>query len=535
MDIPPPMQPEEHNRTQKLDPLLSIVGMSNTCYAPIDRLPRELLARIFSLCLPDSWIPGSGDFVRFLGISYVCSLWRAIMLETPSLWAVLPCETTLQSVEALRRARHAPLDVSLNIRNIHKDTSQLTMKLLDMSRIRSLEIDCFLGQFASLVGALNHGAPMLSTLSIQIQDSYFLLYSGQDLHLCAGRTPQLMHLRLTRCTELFLHIETRSLHTLHLVRGGQTMDPIQLVNMLKDIPELHDLKLFNFFLPRVPFGHPSAPALLPRLHKLVVHELEAPCFRFVQDIQCPALTIMEIDFLNIQRTEFASVHQVTLFTDFLSRWNERLQDVTIGHRREEHYFLAEPVYRYNLAFPEPCHLSSAYCRIGLWTRDHRRSPQKSFILLQLATHLKIERIDLSFLMESPLEADMLVGFLCKSSRTMRELEASESSACGVVRALGLRLDADSALDSDHYFLSKLEKLILSDVDFGITIDGATLWSLFAQSLKGRANSGLRELEICIHGSTGVTREEVGNVKAAGWVREFEWIGSDGDSDNNISV
>jgi hypothetical protein len=108
----------------------------------INRLPRELLAFIFLLLLPDWW-RHSRDFEQFLGLSHVCSLWRKIATETSNLWGTLPCPTPAQTALALKRVRDAPRNITLIDDYFDTEaTLESALEVVDMSRVQELNFSC---------------------------------------------------------------------------------------------------------------------------------------------------------------------------------------------------------------------------------------------------------------------------------------------------------------------------------------------------------------------------------------------------------
>jgi hypothetical protein len=108
----------------------------------INKLPRELLALIFLSVLPTSWETSSINFSSLIFITHVCSHWRSVALDTPSLWAVLPCHTDRQTAEALQRAGdHTLYNVRLEECQLFRPPpTSLIPRLLDPSRLGSLEL-----------------------------------------------------------------------------------------------------------------------------------------------------------------------------------------------------------------------------------------------------------------------------------------------------------------------------------------------------------------------------------------------------------
>ncbi|TDL25327.1 hypothetical protein BD410DRAFT_635831 [Rickenella mellea] len=57
------------------------------CAAPIEHLSFEIMSQIFLHCLPEESLPHARTDEAPALLGRICSLWRAIALSTPQLWA----------------------------------------------------------------------------------------------------------------------------------------------------------------------------------------------------------------------------------------------------------------------------------------------------------------------------------------------------------------------------------------------------------------------------------------------------------------
>ncbi|KAG9096660.1 hypothetical protein FRC06_008445 [Ceratobasidium sp. 370] len=139
------------SRTDKLtrsDAALCRVYNQSTQFVPVQRLPHELLIRIFSLaCERCGFFPSSQRKISncqttktMVAITHVCTDWRRLAIDTPALWSHVDIldsyrDSLGQEQVWLERARSVPLSVQANI-----DTNSKKLTLLGphFGAIRSL-------------------------------------------------------------------------------------------------------------------------------------------------------------------------------------------------------------------------------------------------------------------------------------------------------------------------------------------------------------------------------------------------------------
>ncbi|KAI0066277.1 hypothetical protein BV25DRAFT_1797228, partial [Artomyces pyxidatus] len=79
-------------------------------FAPITRLPDEMLARIFG-ALRDMWRP-EGRSLGWILVTHTSRRWRDVALAYPSLWAEINNDVSFKwATEMLSRAKSAPLAI----------------------------------------------------------------------------------------------------------------------------------------------------------------------------------------------------------------------------------------------------------------------------------------------------------------------------------------------------------------------------------------------------------------------------------------
>ncbi|KAG9082115.1 hypothetical protein FRC06_005219 [Ceratobasidium sp. 370] len=139
------------SRTDKLkrsDAALCRVYNQSTQFVPVQRLPHELLIRIFSLaCERCGFFPSSQRKISncqttktMLAITHVCTDWRRLAIDTPALWSHVDILDSYRDSLGheqvwLERARSVPLSVQANIGDASK---KLTLLGPHLGAIRSL-------------------------------------------------------------------------------------------------------------------------------------------------------------------------------------------------------------------------------------------------------------------------------------------------------------------------------------------------------------------------------------------------------------
>ncbi|KAF9564267.1 hypothetical protein CPC08DRAFT_685438 [Agrocybe pediades] len=97
--------------------ILALKTQRNT-YAPISRLPPELITRIFECCKEVESMPSRLQYQkppRWIPCSHVCRLWRTIALNSPTLWTDLNFNHFTWIKETFVRSKMAALKVALDL------------------------------------------------------------------------------------------------------------------------------------------------------------------------------------------------------------------------------------------------------------------------------------------------------------------------------------------------------------------------------------------------------------------------------------
>jgi hypothetical protein len=88
--------------------------------SPVQRLPRELLANMFTAGVLAEEDEDGSDPLLLSSIMLVCKHWRDVAVDTPTLWANItigPHHSLDTARERLARSKDAPLEVNIDFSN----------------------------------------------------------------------------------------------------------------------------------------------------------------------------------------------------------------------------------------------------------------------------------------------------------------------------------------------------------------------------------------------------------------------------------
>ncbi|KAI0629844.1 hypothetical protein C8Q77DRAFT_271819 [Trametes polyzona] len=288
----------------------SLVQEAINAHCAVDRLPPELLSHIFSFVpgvLPSYGTLGCRNARQtydLVSITHVCRRWRAIALNTSSLWSTLCLTSGAQhATGALReRARNTPLTV-------YSDGSQASYQLLDVlrgdaDRIAELHIHSLLAthplELARVI--LQFPATRLQHATIWVLAKYDNDRDAQIppiVELWKGEAPRLQTLQLHDLPFLpSNHFQSLQKMALSWEKNAVAWGVAELLAVLENAPNVEYVSLHG--LPsdlhlRRPFQPSSRPSIaLPRLQVLEVGKCRgqacsAPLLRLIlSQIDFPA-------------------------------------------------------------------------------------------------------------------------------------------------------------------------------------------------------------------------------------------------------
>ncbi|KZV72204.1 hypothetical protein PENSPDRAFT_683902 [Peniophora sp. CONT] len=169
----------------------------------IHRLPNDVFCEIFRVWADiDHPAPDSLGFIRG---SHVCQLWRAVMLDLPTLWADIICTYRVASAVKtfLKRARDAPLVLDFGERHARKMVEMLVAKdALSRARvIVCMWLKISMVDWGSLLST-QALLPNLRTLKIGrgAPTSIFLVTEEGRVDIVSAPSLEELHLRKIRLT-----------------------------------------------------------------------------------------------------------------------------------------------------------------------------------------------------------------------------------------------------------------------------------------------------------------------------------------------
>ncbi|KAF7326130.1 hypothetical protein MKEN_00464500 [Mycena kentingensis (nom. inval.)] len=265
---------------------------SNASTPPIDKIPPEILSKIFVLCLPSSPEPPLLSKAPLL-LGTVCSRWRAIALATPALWATLKLRDTSRAANSilttwLLRAGAVPLDYDLTATSAGGGRHLLLQPLIALhARWRDVSFTFSVDAYASFQSVCGCSFPVLRRLSLCIMsavtDSHMRSF-GEVPPLDLLDAPLLQELKVVPLTSKHLRAPWAQLTRLEII--GETL--ADDLSLLRQCPALIHLILHNYG--RNAPEMPPDPVVLPHLQSIRLASLELLSFLIL-----PALTTWHVN------------------------------------------------------------------------------------------------------------------------------------------------------------------------------------------------------------------------------------------------
>ena len=188
------------NKLTEIALYMSMANSRRNSFAPIARLPPELLSAIFLENLHD-W--QRKMFVRhprtppWVVVSHVCRHWRDVSLNCAELWTHISLISRKWADEFLKRSKAAPLTVRVELRYgssiVENDTYGKNI-LDNLERVQDIWIDCPDNVANQLCAKLiTGGAPLLQSLHMSVHPSVRFI-GANEMH--PGAVPRLRDVHL---------------------------------------------------------------------------------------------------------------------------------------------------------------------------------------------------------------------------------------------------------------------------------------------------------------------------------------------------
>lgn len=266
----------------------------------IARLPPEILSTIFKCIAAASqqWIASYNYRTRWINVTHVCSYWRRVALEDPSLWTNIPFSHPRWAKEMLERSKGASLTIVADLYAKNSSHMELVRSALTrISRIQKLSLTQNSNEnlLETTLWGLVEPAPRLESLKVSFNDINSV--HRLPLRIFSGEAPRLRELDLRDCALTWDAPFLRGLTSLKMssipLKARPSMSHI--LAALRNMPNLSTLVLRNI-LPESSLDaatgklSPGLVARLPQLTHLCI-ESDVPEGAFLLDHLIYPLTV----------------------------------------------------------------------------------------------------------------------------------------------------------------------------------------------------------------------------------------------------
>ena len=240
--------------------MLSLVRSIKNSFAPINRIPQEVLSLIPDYC-------NAGE--ELVTLTHVCRGWREQFISRSSLWTFLDCASVDRTNVYLKRSKTSPLEIRFEEEegtSFSSDALLLTVPYL--SRLKSLYLSGSSDDLFQFTKYFTSPAPLLKELKLNftctetptIEDVIF-----------NGNLPSLRKLRLSGITANLAWEDLSNLRTFDLRQvPGNKISVTQLLDLFERTPRLRNIQLWNAF-PSSSDAPPGRVVSLPRLKSLTIN------------------------------------------------------------------------------------------------------------------------------------------------------------------------------------------------------------------------------------------------------------------------
>ncbi|KAF9466077.1 hypothetical protein BDZ94DRAFT_1252052 [Collybia nuda] len=212
-----------------------------------------MLCKIFAFCAAEraktNSSSNSGNPLHWIKVSHVSRHWRAVALDSPSLWGNIVTTRPRWTEEMLKRSKMASLTLEADLSCITPRISEaIQLALQHITRIRDLKLVASSSTLNKLITSLQINAPILQSLSLSIPRNTRFGVEG-DLTLpegCfRGDVSQLRALELVKCninwgSPLLSGLTVLKLSDISILARPTTQ---QLLDVLEKMPSLEILHL----------------------------------------------------------------------------------------------------------------------------------------------------------------------------------------------------------------------------------------------------------------------------------------------------
>ncbi|KAK1218080.1 hypothetical protein PQX77_019238 [Marasmius sp. AFHP31] len=488
--------------------MVSIEGARSSVH-PEDALPNEILADIFSLCAP-SKISDRRMFVKnirgrlqeWINFTHVCSRWRAVALQTPSIWCSPDFSIPGLALEMVHRSKKMPLTIRLraqiHCRSVDSRAKGLLFDAIPnfLSRALDLEIDlshhsCCDKWIMDLVSDVARPYPHLTYLTMSPKFNSLRTSSHGLSKISLEGHPRLKELRLYGCDIANLG-STKDLEVLSVV-SRPWITPLlasaHLLDRLRVQSNLRVLELVNCFSPGPPREWSQrTPLSLTQLRQIEISASFLDLASVLPFITFPPTTTVSIsssDFLGVELPVF-----ITFIAQCFKGTQREVKSVHIADRihNDSHRIIVQTWPTTDIDDFES-HFSISMNLDLLPTQDGFASHINE--ILSVIPLAKVRRLGYNFPFPSSL--DSLVHF--------QSLPSVYTIAClgqpqwntfqRMLDILAPNQGSESVVTADQLNFPALGRFILDDASFLNTGSAPEAWLIpFGEVLKARSELGV---------------------------------------------
>ena len=220
---------------------LSLTRSIRNAFAPINRIPPEVLSLVGHHCNEDS---------DLIALTHVCCRWREIFISYPPLWTNLDCRSIDKTLVYLERSKAYPLETSFG--GLHPLLSVFVLTLPHLVRLKSLSLYVTSRDFIAVTKRLGFPAPLLEDLRIVIdtgeaptlQDTVFDgdLSSLRKLHLSRVTTTLAWKSMSNLQTFTLQYVPSDKISVDQLLRFFERAPLLRNIELLEALPDSSDVR-----------------------------------------------------------------------------------------------------------------------------------------------------------------------------------------------------------------------------------------------------------------------------------------------------
>lgn len=317
-----------------------------------------MLSKIFAFCASEkanaTSSSNAGNPLHWIKLSHVSRYWRAVALDSPSLWGNIVTTRPRWTEEMLKRSKMASLTLDADLSCVTPRISEAVQLVLQhINRISDLRLIASSATMSRLITGLSIDAPYLHSLSLSVprnnrfgMDEDFTLPES----LFSGDTSQLQQLELVKCninwdSPLLTGLTVLKLSdisflarptTLHFLDALEKMPALETLHLQEALPNVEDETILS--------RAPDRIVNLPHLSHITVTSTVPECTNFFKHIAIPANATY---YLNTRGTDTTNQDFSGIFNSFTSSCSAGINTET-GNRG-----LGKPIHTLHIQFINP--------------------------------------------------------------------------------------------------------------------------------------------------------------------------------------